>query len=1004
VKPVRLEVRGFTAFREPTTVEFEGRRLFVITGATGAGKSSLLDAMTWALYGRVPRIGSALKELVAQGEREMSVLLEFQVRDRTFRVARRFPSTTGTRLEEVIEGAEFPRPLADRASDVTKQVESILGMDYATFTRAIVLPQGDFDSFLRGEAKERRTILSQLIGLGVYEQAGVIARQRASEHRAQVQTFRTLLDDSASATPEAIALLRAELAQHLASEAALAERRQVLVRLRELATEERDRQKVATQQEAEAKTAADDLALAQTALNAAVRQRDRANAQVGEVGAAAKALAYDRAEHDRLRAQVALLDQRAAAEEALVSAAGDLATAERGLVEATAVVGGAAEVLKAARAAAKAADGEARAAEKSLATVAGRGLRARAAAEAEIAAIDADRECLETAARALEQRIRDLEALAATLKAASEDRARAEQHAARATKEVDAAVKAGSRATSAREKAATVATQAEQALAHARTVDAAAHIRATLKAGDLCPVCGEVIAKVSKHKAPAGLDTAERAHVDAQAAFAAAVAAEHDASTAVASARARAEGATQALKGEQARERALRTQAETLDANPDGLGDALKAARAAVASGTATLASVREDGAARRVALEELRDSLARVPGDIDPVESKRATAPASAVSEAVEVYRVAAQALGLAVRAEEQASRDEDSARRDLQAAEREVTRARSAHVEAQRRLEGLGGVEGKPEAIRRALSEADKRAAKAEELAEALRGAREALASASAALDAAGAASAQAQDRATARQAAHAAAKASVDEARQAFARAWAEALGETRQPSMAALRDVMEAHEAERERVREGVRRATVAIEVAEKQMEQAARLRDELTHHQTAADLNGAVGTELRGDRFVAFLLHESMQLLAADASVRLAEFTSGRYTLVADGDEFKVVDRLNGDEQRSVKTLSGGETFLASLALSLALSEHLADISGTGGAISLDSLFLDEGFGALDPESLDLAVQGLETLAEGSRMIGVISHVEELAERLPDRIRVEKGARGSTVVA
>ncbi|MCA9858033.1 MAG: hypothetical protein KC458_12250, partial [Dehalococcoidia bacterium] len=67
------------------------------------------------------------------------------------------------------------------------------------------------------------------------------------------------------------------------------------------------------------------------------------------------------------------------------------------------------------------------------------------------------------------------------------------------------------------------------------------------------------------------------------------------------------------------------------------------------------------------------------------------------------------------------------------------------------------------------------------------------------------------------------------------------------------------------------------------------------------------------------------------------------------------------------------------------------------------AVSLDSLFLDEGFGALDAEALDLAVQGLETLAEGSRMIGVISHVEELSERLPDRIRVEKGSHGSTVV-
>ena len=64
MKPVLLKIRGFTAFRDETVVEFEGRRLFVITGPTGAGKSSLLDAMTWALYGQVPRVGRSVKELV----------------------------------------------------------------------------------------------------------------------------------------------------------------------------------------------------------------------------------------------------------------------------------------------------------------------------------------------------------------------------------------------------------------------------------------------------------------------------------------------------------------------------------------------------------------------------------------------------------------------------------------------------------------------------------------------------------------------------------------------------------------------------------------------------------------------------------------------------------------------------------------------------------------------------------------------------------------------------
>ena len=110
-----------------------------------------------------------------------------------------------------------------------------------------------------------------------------------------------------------------------------------------------------------------------------------------------------------------------------------------------------------------------------------------------------------------------------------------------------------------------------------------------------------------------------------------------------------------------------------------------------------------------------------------------------------------------------------------------------------------------------------------------------------------------------------------------------------------------------------------------------------------------------------------------------------------------------MDRLNGDERRSVRTLSGGETFLASLALALALSERLPEIAGRGGAMSLESLFLDEGFGSLDQDSLDVAIGGLETLAGGQRLVGVISHIPEVAERLTDRVEVVKSGSTSRLV-
>jgi exonuclease SbcC len=122
-------------------------------------------------------------------------------------------------------------------------------------------------------------------------------------------------------------------------------------------------------------------------------------------------------------------------------------------------------------------------------------------------------------------------------------------------------------------------------------------------------------------------------------------------------------------------------------------------------------------------------------------------------------------------------------------------------------------------------------------------------------------------------------------------------------------------------------------------------------------------------------------------------------SQGRYRLAFEGDEFFVEDRQNGDERRSVRTLSGGETFLASLALALALSEQIQSLAVTHRA-RLESLFIDEGFGNLDPEVLEVAAEALTQLGGQDRMVGVITHVAELAERLPVRIEVRPLPGGS----
>lgn len=154
--------------------------------------------------------------------------------------------------------------------------------------------------------------------------------------------------------------------------------------------------------------------------------------------------------------------------------------------------------------------------------------------------------------------------------------------------------------------------------------------------------------------------------------------------------------------------------------------------------------------------------------------------------------------------------------------------------------------------------------------------------------------------------------------------------------------------------------------------------------------------------LRGGAFVDFLAQQQLRQVATAASARLATITRYRYALEVDGDGgFVIRDDYNGGVRRPVHTLSGGETFLASLALALALSAQVQ----LRGRYPLEFFFLDEGFGTLDPDLLNLVVETLERLQLERLQVGVISHVPELRQRLARRLVVESaepGGRGSRV--
>ena len=154
--------------------------------------------------------------------------------------------------------------------------------------------------------------------------------------------------------------------------------------------------------------------------------------------------------------------------------------------------------------------------------------------------------------------------------------------------------------------------------------------------------------------------------------------------------------------------------------------------------------------------------------------------------------------------------------------------------------------------------------------------------------------------------------------------------------------------------------------------------------------------------LRSNRFPRWLAAAALDTLVIDASAALLDLSDGQFDLTHQHGEFMVIDHADADSTRSVRTLSGGETFQASLALALALAEQMSGLAAEGAA-QLDSIFLDEGFGTLDPDSLETVADTLETLAHGDRMVGVITHVAALADRAPVRFAVHRSNLTSTVI-
>ena len=170
MRPVRLELEGFGSYRAPTTVDFTDADLFALTGPTGSGKTTVIDAIVFALYGTVPRYDDRrlVAPVIAQGMNEARVRFDFAVDGITYtavRVVRR-TKTGATTKEARLERGDGSN-LAGNPDELNRSVEGLLGLRYDHFVKCVVLPQGEFAEFLHDKPERRQEMLVELLDLGL---------------------------------------------------------------------------------------------------------------------------------------------------------------------------------------------------------------------------------------------------------------------------------------------------------------------------------------------------------------------------------------------------------------------------------------------------------------------------------------------------------------------------------------------------------------------------------------------------------------------------------------------------------------------------------------------------------------------------------------------------------------------------------------------------------------------------------------------------------------------
>ncbi len=1027
----RLEIEGFGPFLRRQVIDFDeydADGLFLISGKTGAGKSSLLDAVCFALYASVPRYNSSGGKRVrsdhALPDDPSEVSLTFSTGEATYRVTRspeyERPKQRGGGMTTQASTVQLDRwdgkqwvGLASRAVDAAHQLAEILQLNKEQFLQVILLAQNRFAQFLLADSNVRQGLLRTLFGTRRFEdyQRQLNERRKTSEQTMAAARARLLdrlsdaeklvethgwgdqhvvvsdaeasslgntsdVSDDASAgetgdsvragdetapNPAHIDTTLLPVAERLEHLHRARERGDYRVQTTIDAADRADAARIATASEAATKRTQREH---QT-------RRDTTRAELVRLEERALAIAADRAELAAAReAQTVMSSIAAATRDALAAtnAAEKVAAARerwgayaptdspalslpelRALVDHRTTTLGALASAAALEQAISQHEAAAAAAVQALADAESARASLREEADripTELAALDVTLAQLQTRIDRLDDLRTNQTALAIQLGAALQLAGHEKEH----ERALHAAAEAN--------KAARSSADALDALYQRKLEGSASELAATLTDDSPCPVCGST---AHPQPAPTLVDpvtdadlaavTAERDARQREAT--AASEAEQRAATALAQMMAAAGGqsleslieAEQKLADDIADAEAAQTERDKATGVRDELREREKTMAAAIEAASATVATALAQRAAAEEKVRAATDVIAAARDEWESVVARIA---------AITAERDTAQVLVTALDDAERADAAVVASRTAQETALEATTCATAeAAQEASRSADQIAALDAR-------IAEHDiiVRSAKATLMELEL----EVLPDEPIDVDSA---------------------VAVAEAAQQEWARIGSE---------LTALRGAVAA-----------LTERTAAAEEEQASQEEA------LIAHETIVRLADTVsGHEPNTKRMSleTFILAAELEQIVGTANVRLADMSNGRYRLqhsdervgnAAAGLGINIFDTFTS-KARPAHSLSGGETFLASLALALGLAEV---VTNRAGGVRLDTLFIDEGFGSLDPETLQTAMQTLDELRSGGRTVGIISHVEAMKEEIPAQLRVEVASDGSS---